>query len=270
MKLYHGTNASCLKAIQTEGILPRAKSKAKGHWGHTVSSNRNAVYLTTAYAWHFAASACEKNDKGLILEIDRDSLLPWCLCPDEDFMEQATRRLPPSKENPNFAPVEWPMKKRTLHYRGIAENNANLANQSLEHLGTCAYYGAIPWHAVTRYVVIDWDKLNTSMRIRAIDSSVSLMNFKILKDRHHAFTRWFFNDPVEVGELTGNDMWRKAESVSDNSMKMFDEQDARMIEVMANRAGLEVVTNERKSPKSAKYSVIEMSKQGRLSELFKR
>jgi hypothetical protein len=248
MMLFHGTTASCLDRIKREGILPRAKAKGKQNWKHTVPSNKDAVYLTTAYPWHFAAVASKEKGIGLILEIDRDLLLPWLLCPDEDFMEQASRGCGPTDKNPNLAPLGLDMKKRTMFYRKIAKFNALLVDESLKHMGTCAYYGGIPFSAVTRYVLIDWAKLPFEMKLRAVDSMVSIMNYRILKSRHEAFCRWFFNDTVTVEEMLGYEL-------GDNLTPAIIEQQKRyadkLAESMAQREGLTVIT------KGAKHGSME-------------
>lgn len=236
-KLYHGTSAKFLPQIQREGILPRAKSKGKDNWKHTVSSNKDAVYLTTAYPWHFAAAASEEK-VGLILEIDRDALLPWLLAPDEDFLEQGSRKVEPSPGNKGIAPINWSMKKRTLFYRKVAKFNPNLADVSLDNMGTAAYYGMIPWKAVTRYVLIDWNKLDLSLRLNAIDSMVSIINYRILSKRHKAFTQWFFGDPVEASELTG---YNDVATSNDETTEFLQRQNNAMAEAMKKRDGLKVV-----------------------------
>lgn len=229
--LYHGTSANALPQIIEQGLLPRAKTKTKGNWGHTVTSHKDAVYLTTVYAWHFAACATD-NEPGLILEIDQGKLLSWLLCPDEDCLEQITRGETCVGEQ--FAPLHWSMKKRTSFYRKHAQHNPQHAQTSLNYLGTAAYYGTIPWAFVTRYVTVNWDTLDKSMCLRAIDSMVSVTNFRILQDRHRAFTKWFFGDPVTPEDLLGG--------------LTFPEQD-KVIEAltvsMNNREGLQVVTPQR-------------------------
>lgn len=229
MKLYHGSHANALSKIKVNGIQPRALSKGRNNWDHTVTSNRNAVYLTDAYPWHFAHAAARDKEHGLILEIDRDRLLPWQLCPDEDFMEQATRKI----EQPNFAPTDWSMKKRTLHYRKIAQYNASLADVSLEHMGTAAYYGTISWSAVTRYVLIDWNKLSPTLFMMAVDSMVSIMNYRVLQHRHRAFTRWFFEEDVAADDLIGLG--------PDVTLPYMKERNEHFAKAIANREGLTVV-----------------------------
>jgi hypothetical protein len=130
-KLYHGTSAALIPRLEREGLLPRTHSKNKGNWGHTVPSNPKAVYLTDAYAWHFAAASSK--DTGLILEIDKSKLKPWKLAPDEDFLEQVSRKIGPP-EHPHLAPTDWSMKKRTLFYRKTAIRDfAHLTEESLSH-----------------------------------------------------------------------------------------------------------------------------------------
>lgn len=242
-RLYHGTSSKYLGRIKAEGLQPRSKTKAKGNWTHTVDSNRKAIYLTDAYAWHFAATASEK-EPGLIIELDKTLLLPWLLCPDEDFMEQASRKLGPTKDNPDLAPVEWDMKRRTKHYRKLSEFNAKLAPQSLEHMGTAAYYGRIPWSAVTRYVTIDWSKLDMALYMQAVDSMVSIANYKILAERHRALTKWFFGDRVTPAEVTGNAHWLEGmERTPENEgmIRTMEQQNERWAEAMKKRDGLTVV-----------------------------
>lgn len=236
MKLYHGTAASLLPKIQKEGLLPRAMSKGKDNWKHTVTSNKDAVYLTNAYAFHFASHASD-DKQGLVLEIDRDKLLPWLLAPDEDFMEQCSRGVEPSPERPHFAPTNWDMKKRTRHYRKIARFNPNLADASLEAMGTAAYYGPIPWSTVTRYVLIDWKAIDVSMYMHACDTMVSAINFRILKERHFALTRWFFGDPVKVEDLTG---------ITEDQVKemgeLWQKRQQHAAQVLQKQKGLTIVT----------------------------
>lgn len=238
--LYHGGSAAVLERVKREGLVPRVIHKGKDNWKHTVTSNKNSVYLTTAYPWHFAACASDKGQKGVIYEINRDLLLPWLLCPDEDFMEQASRACPPDDEHPHMAPTDWSIKKRTMHYRKIARYNAALADVSLEHLGTVGYYGKIPWKAIKRYVLIDWTKLHPATHMQAVDSMVSCLNYRILQDRHKAFVRWFFNDPVTAAEVCGSALWL-SEGIDEKLRKHEEERTEAWSIILAERAGLELV-----------------------------
>jgi len=237
--LYHGTSAKYLDPIKEKGILPRSISNKKGNWAHTVGSNKNAVYLTDAYAWHMAGAASKNKDLGLIIEIDRSKLYDWLLCPDEDFMEQATRTQEPP-EYPNFAPLNWSMKQRTLFYRKIARYNPNLADMSLRAMGTCGYYNNIPWAAVTRYVIIDWGKLHAAIQLMALDSMVSILNYKVLQNQHRALTKWFFGDEVAPEEL----MHFNKPSFDDDISCLFKGYFEGMNEAMKIKEGLNININE--------------------------
>lgn len=238
MKLYHGTNAAYLDNIKNNGLVPRAQSKNKGNWSHTVASSRDAVYLTDAYAWHFAASATGKTEIGLILEIDSIWLDPERLCPDEDFLEQSTRR----QSGNGFADPEWSMEKRTRHYRKIARHNPSLSQASLEALGTAAYYGTIPWSAVSRYVLLDWSKINIMTKIQAVDSMVSIMNYRFLSDRHRAFTKWFFGDPVTLPEFAGQMFPLDSDNVENELSELLRKRKEAVEKQMIDRSGIEVIT----------------------------
>ena len=140
MKIYHGTREGILDFVMKKGIRPR--KGRKGNWQHTINSNPKAVYLTVAYAIHYAQCAVgPRSDKLLILEIDTDLLDYDNLAPDEDFLEQATR------DNPDFRHVHaWEdMGKRTRWFRHRAHSNfATYWEMSIAGLGNCAYYKTIP------------------------------------------------------------------------------------------------------------------------------
>lgn len=190
MKLYHGTSAQFLPSIQAQGIRPRGRGR--GNWQHTVTSNPRAVYLTTAYPWHFAAVASKESRKGLILEVDAGRLNPARCCPDEDVLEQAMR----GKDD-----VPGNLKQRTLYYRRIAPFNPQHFETSLKHMGTACYYGTVPWDYVTRWAELDWKKMNPQWWLRAVDSSVSLLSYRYLKHYHEGFTRWIFGEEVPADTL---------------------------------------------------------------------
>lgn len=249
-KLYHGSHVGALERIKRMGIAPRAIAKGRNNWDHTVTSNRNAVYLTDAYPWHFAHASSRDGEAGLLLEIDRSHLSPFKLCPDEDFMEQTSRGVGPSPERPNFAPTDWDMKRRTIHYRKIAKYNWKLADVSLETMGTAGYYGVIPWSAVTRYVIVEWDKIPKVVWFEAVDSTVSVMAYRIFADRKRALTRWFFGEPVTPAEFLGH-TWDEFDPPLDlqneqvsTTVKFWKEREEIVKQALASREGLTIVVNE--------------------------
>jgi hypothetical protein len=193
MKLYHGTNAKHLNAILKDGLKPRGK-KAKGNWRHTMSSCPDAIYLTDAYAVYFAWTATRDGDDMLIIEIDTDRLDFFNLVPDEDFLEQASRKSGP-------APLDKSMKYRTSWYRRrLMEFSENWIN-SIKHLGTCAYMRSIPPEAITRYAIIPGDR-TSELVMAGMDPSISLMNYHIMGEKYRNWVRWAFGDPLE-GETEG-------------------------------------------------------------------
>jgi hypothetical protein len=239
--LYHGASAKNLESIKSKGILPRKMIGGRGNWEHTVQSNPNAVYITNCYAWHFAGAASEFDETGIIYEIDDTLLLPWLLCPDEDVLEQGTRTVGPTKDNPNFAQTDWDMKKRTRHYRKLAREMPHLAKQSLDLMGTAAYYGPIPWNYITRYATIEWPKLNEVIKWRALDSSVSVANYRFLKSRHEALMRWFFKEPVTVEELDGfAAAFKRAPAEDNGEFNAFKKHTDMLAEAMVDHSGITV------------------------------
>lgn len=192
MRLYHGTTSRFLPAIMQKGLLPRGRRR--GNWSHTIESNPRAVYLTSAYPWHFAACSTKKTEPGLILEIDSEQLDRHRCCPDEDFLEQATR-------GRDVGDIGDDMKERTAYYRNVMRWNPEHFKTSLEYMGTATYFGPIPWRAVTQWAEIDLMKMNPHWRLRCVDSSVSILSYRYLKSFHEGFTRWLFGYPVPVEEL---------------------------------------------------------------------
>jgi hypothetical protein len=93
LKIYHGTTEKIGRQALTEGLKPR-KLTGKSNWKHSVESNPSLVYLTTAYAPYYALQSIKKfkGEKIAIIEIETDLLDKTKLRPDEDFIEQATRR----------------------------------------------------------------------------------------------------------------------------------------------------------------------------------
>jgi hypothetical protein len=110
-----------------------------------------------------------------------------------------------------------------------------MADASLKHMGTVGYYSNIPWNAITRYVLIDWDKIDKGMYMRAVDSMVSTMNYLVLQDRHRALTKWFFGDAVTAEQLEGF----VGVQIKD---EFFNERLERIRVAIVNRNGLEVVS----------------------------
>ncbi len=186
MKLYHGTSSRLLPRILKRGLEPRGKRK--GNWQHTVDSNPNAVYLTNAYALYYASCAM-KTHRAVILEVDTNKLNPFCLAPDEDFLEAVSRK------GGQFPHIEGkPMKERVAWFRDrLAWFSVNW-EESLKVLGNCTYLGTVPPHAITRYVVLPWDR---SRIVAVCDPTITVMNYTVMGEYYRQLSGFIFGEPVD-------------------------------------------------------------------------
>ena len=188
--LYHGTRAGLRDDIIKMGLRPRWGRS--GNWKHTVSSNSQAVYLTTSYPVHFALCAARRTEDLLILEIRADALDASCVAPDEDFLEQVSRK------DPKFANIGKDMKSRTRWFRRRAFSSfAHHWEGSLRGLGTCCYYGNVPAGSITRCAVVP----KKSPFIMASDPTITLMNYRIMGGYYRQLVRHIFGDPADLEDL---------------------------------------------------------------------
>ena len=115
MIVYHGTSMSAWKKIRQSGLVPRGET-GQSNWTHSIESNPDTIYLTDAYAMHFALSAirgtAKKFEEAVIIEVDTDKLEKSALVADEDALEQVSRKQ-------DGLPPDWSMQDRTRHYRGM-------------------------------------------------------------------------------------------------------------------------------------------------------
>ena len=188
MKLYHGTSKKYLPRILEEGLKPRGKN-GTNNWKHSVGSNPKTIYLTDAYALYFAHIASDNHNMDMIvIEIDTDKLNPFCIMPDEDWLEQTSRRGGP-------APQDKSMHYRTKWYRKRLTNFQHYWKESLEGLGTCGYLGFISTESITRYAIIP-DSRRGELILAGMDPQISIMNYHILKNKYRNWIRWTFGDPL--------------------------------------------------------------------------
>ncbi len=176
MFLYHGTTKSVAEIALKTGLTPRWKRKST--W--TVASSKHAVYLTDAYAPYFAFNAANQaqTDYHAVVVVDTKYLGLADLMPDEDALEQATRKDPL---------VQGSMLERTKHFR---DNQTYYAAQgmdwrwSLNVLGTCCYHGVIPPKAIVK--IITWDRETTKNLVFVFDPVIVLANYRFVGARY----RW--------------------------------------------------------------------------------
>jgi len=190
MILYHGTGEHNLASILKDGLLPRNMRKIKkGNW-KSMPSNPNATYLTSVYAPYFAfGSTTKKGERWVILEIDTDKLDQNNLCPDEDFLEQATRGTAQVPE------AGVGMKARTMWFRNHIREFFHLFHKSIRHMGTCCYYGKIPLEAVNKIVLFD-PKVCASMTLICLDPLISIVNFRFMEAKYKAVTDWMMGRDI--------------------------------------------------------------------------
>jgi hypothetical protein len=168
VKLYHGTDGRNIRKMLRDGIHPR-KLTRKNNWKHGAESNPHAVYLTTAYAGYFARLASKTSLLG-ILEIESSELDEDLFRPDEDFIEQASRK------------AEEDIQGRTEYFRDNIHDYAHLWEKSLEYLGTCSYVGNILPSAITRASTFD-SKKNRYIARELLDPTITIANFRFCADR---------------------------------------------------------------------------------------
>lgn len=191
MRLYHGTAAAFLPSIREHGIRPRRKGK--GNYQHSVESNPKGVYLTNAYAPYFAYNATQADGASLaVVEVDTERLDALLLQPDEDWLEQVTRKAGP-------APLDKPMKFRTRWYRARLAQYRHHWLDSIAGLGSCNYPGTIPPEAITRAVTITEIGYMRMIFHRGMDPTIHVMNYRILGERYRDSMKWLFGD-IEDGE----------------------------------------------------------------------
>lgn len=204
MKLYHGTKESLASDILNRGLIPR--KEGDGNWEHTILSNPNQVYLTTAYAGYFAAVAADGDEKWCIVEVETGRLCHTRLVPDEDWMEQATRheniRIAQAIEYPEAADmINGTMEERTKFFRDNIREWAGGWPSSILGLGNCAYQGEIPTSAITR--VTTFDPKENKFVANDMDPTISMMNYKFMGDKYRAATKWLIGRKITMKQFQG-------------------------------------------------------------------
>ena len=194
MKLYHGTAERRLPTILSLGLQPRGRRR--GNWKHSILSCPDAVYLTQAYALYYAWQATDDKDKAdrlAVLEIDTDKLDPALFAPDEDWLEQVSRK----QDGPGVAPIDKGMNYRTKWYRKRLTRFRAHWRDSLAGLGNCTYHGDIPASAITRIAFVDKQTNADLVMCAGMDPMISLMNYKFVGGRYRAAMKRLFGETVE-------------------------------------------------------------------------
>lgn len=180
MFLYHGTTKTVANKAFQEGLKPRGSRKSMWH----ATSSKHAVYLTDAYAPYFSFNAAseQQTDEHAVLVVDTKLLKITDLMPDEDALEQATRK---------ESYFEGSMLQRTKHFRDHQLKYAAIGYDwlwSLKVLGTCCYHGVIPPQAICKS--IEWSRETTRNLVFVFDPMISLMNYHLVGSRY----RWMMQE----------------------------------------------------------------------------
>lgn len=197
--LYHGTSDAVLDKIMTEGIRPRSLT-GMTNWKMSVESGRDRVYLSRAFAPYFAMVAADSyGGNPVVLEIATVALDPELLLPDEDALEQGSRKLGATEllHCPQSGMVD-----RTLYFRRnarrLSRQMPNLWLRSLQVLGNCCYRGTVPPEAIvasrvfesTASVILDWG-----------DPTISVLAYAILGGRYRVMTDKMFGRMSALEDL---------------------------------------------------------------------
>ena len=166
MILYHGTSTKFMHDILENGI--KCRRKRESLWPEHPSC-RDRVYLTNAYAVHFAANAClTVGGDPMIVEVDVSGQINN-LVPDEDVMAQVSWGDMPELKDMN-------LKERTVYWAKRTHDLPHFATFSLEKLGTVAHMGDIPSWCLNTHLILP----KGHDALLGHDPTISLMNYKLL------------------------------------------------------------------------------------------
>lgn len=190
MNIYHGTNHIYLKNILENGLTPRehklSRNKRKSNWEKAPSRN-DMVYMSTTYPWYYATLTGElkNNDrkKGVVFEINLDTLDKHNLYPDEDYVWQVMKKAIPELKH--------------SYIRDNLEFYQYLWNNSLQQFGCICHKGTIPASAIIRYCILDFT-LRADLGFELIQPVLSLDNYYYFGDKYKKLNQWLFGDIDEL------------------------------------------------------------------------
>ena len=177
MKIYHGSNYDYLDYILEHGISPRKNKES--NW-EKAQSHPDMVYLSTAYPFYFSyCSTGDTEGKGVVFEVELESLNETLLYPDEDFIWHVLRQR---------------NKKITIEeVRDSLEDYAHNWELSIQHLGNCCYKGKIKPNLIQRYCVVDFKELGP-LAWTIMDPTISVLNYRFCEEKYRGLVSWLFGD----------------------------------------------------------------------------
>lgn len=186
---HHGTSEKAAEAILKEGLRPRGDRKS----GWSAASHAGSVYLTDAYAIHFAAAATDKGDGRLALvEVDAGLLDQASLHADEDALALAwgMGKVDAGPEaNALLGRMDGSGRAEWFAQR-LPDWSRDGANWkwSMKVIGNCTHHGTIPPEAVTGIVLLDRED---HWWLRWHDPVVSPQNYRLFGGFYRAVTLGF-------------------------------------------------------------------------------
>tara|TARA_R100001163_G_scaffold1919_1_gene3042 strand:- start:1 stop:609 length:609 start_codon:yes stop_codon:yes gene_type:complete len=175
--LYHGTSSKNLEEILDKGISPRYKRESV--WKENPSRD-DMVYLTNAYAPHFAQCSVDYEEEKLERNTEHEAVVFKVkvdvnnLYPDEDFLEQITRHDEAWKDTLNLS-----MEFRTLWFKDNLLDYKDNYQNSLKALGNCCHKGIIKPKDIVKYTVLKSDRI-----IEYSDPTITLKNYLFLGKKY--------------------------------------------------------------------------------------
>ncbi len=203
--LYHGTSSRHLSKILAEGIRPRHRKNSV--WD--CASIDSHVYMTEAYALHYAGAAADDKDNLLIAEIDPDELdRHGTKYPDEDFLAQVAPHNFLSEKN---------LIEKTKWFAEHIDDYQIMWSASLKGLGNMALRGLVPVTAIKRIAVID-----RKAPIRyASDPSITITNFRLLGSYYKKLSQHIF-EPVQKSDDEECFVMRKVHDIPRKGIEIME------------------------------------------------
>jgi len=198
MRLYHGTSEKAAEAILRQGLRPRGQKPS----GWSAPSHREAVYLTEAYALHFAAAATDRDGGRLALvEVDVSLLDASNLHADEDALALAWGLGKVDAGPANEMIAEMSVGERAAWFaERLPEWSRDGADWrwSMSVIGNCTHIGDVPSEAVSRIVFLDRDD---HWWLRWHDPIVSPQNYRWFGGYYRAVSLVFAGRRDEAGGI---------------------------------------------------------------------
>lgn len=198
VRFFHGTSAAFLPDIDASGLRPRALHQGGTQW-EKHPSHPDVVYLSTAYALHYANNALSAGDLAAIVEVDGSKLGE--LYADEDSYALVKVQ---GMDELNGRPVA----ERVAFWRENLKDT--LASESLRVLGNCTHWGTIPPEAVIKVRLLT-PKEVARFVMSVTDPTIAPMNYRFYGGMLQRFSAWLVDPAAEADATMANWFGRAGE-----------------------------------------------------------